>query len=697
MCGIIGYAGREDGPAVGDVLVTGLTGLEYRGYDSAGIAVVDDALSVYKREGEVSALEAALEEAVADSAEGGAGSDGEDASSAEGSAGSAGEDASSTDGHASSAEAFDGAAGIGHTRWSTHGPPSDENAHPHTDCTGRVAVVHNGIIENYAPLKDALIEAGHRFESETDTEVLAHLIEAALDGELAAVLEGVGGESVAGEPSGERSRTDGGQADGQRTDGGRAVDPGDDGETTTRSPGTHAAAFRRAVACLEGSYAVAAVFAGDGTIHAARHESPLVCGVGDDGHYLASDVPAFIEYTDRVIYLDDGEFATVSQDGVAVTGTDGAPVDVEIETIPWDPEDAGKSGYDHYMLKEINEQPASIRSCLRGRVEELSGSIAIPELDGIARPAWVQFVACGTSYHAALYGAQLLRETGVPAQAFLASEYSTERVPVPEDTLVIGVTQSGETADTLRALREAIRAGAETLAVTNVVGSSATRECDHTMYIRAGPEIGVAATKTFASQQVALAMVAHVLGTGGTDRASREIVESLRAIPDGIQRVLDESRAREIAAAYVDADAYFFVGRGLDAPVALECALKMKEITYKHAEGFPAGELKHGPLALVTEETPVFAAITGDDAQVAKTLGTVKEVQARGAPVVAVTDRVGMVESVADAVLAVPAISRELTPVLANVQLQLVSYWTANRLGRSIDKPRNLAKSVTVE
>ncbi|AGB17440.1 glucosamine--fructose-6-phosphate aminotransferase, isomerizing [Halovivax ruber XH-70] len=644
MCGIIGYTGADDGEQVCDVLLSGLSGLEYRGYDSAGLAVADRSIAIHKCEGEVTALEAALPDG-----------------------------------------SVDGAAGIGHTRWSTHGPPSDVNAHPHTDCTGRIAVVHNGIIENYRDLREALSAAGHSFESETDTEVVPHLLEAALDGDLDDVVRRtttVSSDDLAtadADVAGSTAVADGeaAEADGDSVD-----------ATTVRE-----AAFRRTVACLEGSYAVAAVFAGDETVYAARHESPLVLGIGEAGHYLASDVPAFIEYTDRVIYLDDGEYARVTPDRVVVTDERGRVVDADIETIEWDAEDAGKSGYDHYMLKEIHEQPAAIRGCLRERVEELTGSIELPELTALARPARVQFVACGTSYHAALYGAQLLRDHGIAAQAFLASEYGADRVPVPAGTLVVGVTQSGETADTMRALREAAATGATTLAVTNVVGSSAAREADHVVYIRAGPEIGVAATKTFASQQVALAMVARVLAGSETQSA----VESLRAIPDGIQQVLDESLAREVAETYLGAEAYFFIGRGLDAPVAREGALKMKEITYKHAEGFAAGELKHGPLALVTEETPVFATITGDDDAVAKTLGNVREVRARNAPVIAVTDRPETAGADATHVLPVPPLGRELTPVLANVQLQLVSYWSANLLGRSIDKPRNLAKSVTVE
>ncbi|NKE36519.1 glutamine--fructose-6-phosphate transaminase (isomerizing) [Natronococcus sp. JC468] len=595
MCGIIGYTGTND--AI-DVLLTGLSGLEYRGYDSAGVALVDEAVDVYKREGEVSALESALPEGP-----------------------------------------VPGATGLGHTRWSTHGPPSDANAHPHTDETGQIAVVHNGIIENYQELRDELTARGHVFESETDTEVIPHLIEERLEVGL-----------------------------------------------------DHGPAFREAIARLEGSYAIAAVFADSDTVYAARHESPLVIGLGDEGQYLASDVPAFIEYTDQVIYLEDGEFATLTPETVTVSDETGAVVEPVVNEIAWDPEDAGKGSYEHYMKKEIHEQSRAIQDCLRGRVDPETNHILLEELADLELPATVQLVACGTSYHAARYGARLLREHGIAAQTFLASEYRAETVPVDEETLVIGVTQSGETADTMRALREANGAGAVTLALTNTVGSSAARECDHVCYIRAGPEIGVAATKTFASQQVALALVAGVLA----ETAEPAFLQGLAELPAQIQTVLENSQAQALADAYVDSDAYFFIGREYTAPVALEGALKMKEITYKHAEGFAAGELKHGPLALVTERTPVFALLT-EGSRLEKTLGNVKEVQARGAPVIAVTDAPQTVERYVDHVLEVPSTHPYLTPILANIQLQLASYWLANRLGRSIDKPRNLAKSVTVE
>ena len=599
MCGIIGYRREDGGNRVIDVLMNGLDRLEYRGYDSAGIAIANRQIVTEKREGELSALRQALD-----------------------------------------GQFPKGRLGVGHTRWSTHGRPSDRNAHPHQDCTGDVAVVHNGIIENYRPIRDELEEAGHRFESETDTEVIPHLIEMYLE-------EGVEPES----------------------------------------------AFRRAVDRLEGSYAIVAIIE-DAPDHlfGARHESPLIVGLGEAGTYLASDVPAFIDHTDRVIYLEDDEFVTVGPEGTHITDVNGTSINKSVGSIDWSPEDAGKSGYPHYMLKEIHEQPTAIRTCLRNRVEELSRRIAIPELDAINVDDGVHFVGCGTSYHAALYGARLLQERGIDAQCFLASEYDSDVIPIPRSKTVIGVTQSGETADTLRALREANRSGADTLAVTNVMQSSAVRECDHVMYIRAGPEIGVAATKTFVSQVISLAMLVSVV-TGST---SKSMTRQLRQLPDQVQQVLDHSTAKQIADTYLDADAYFFIGRHWNVPVTLEGALKMKEITYKHAEGFAAGELKHGPLALVTEQTPVFATVTAGCAP-ERTLGNVKEVEARNAPVIAVTDVPDRVRHYADAILEVPQAGERLTPVLANVQLQLVAYWVANELGRDIDKPRNLAKSVTVQ
>jgi glucosamine--fructose-6-phosphate aminotransferase (isomerizing) len=600
MCGIIGYVGDADETL--SVLLDGLSNLEYRGYDSAGVAVGGDGLRVEKRAGQLDALEAALD-----------------------------------------GTSVSGPVGIAHTRWSTHGPPTDENAHPHTDERGRVAVVHNGIIENYRDLRDELEREGVTFASETDTEVVPHLIARELRGGL---------------------------------------DP--------------EAAVRAATDRLAGSYALAVVVAGTDALFAVRHDSPLVLGVGEGEAFVASDVPAFLERTRDVAYLDDDEFVRLDGGGWTVTDADGTTVEKEVRTVEWEAEQTGKSGYDHYMLKEIHEQPVSLRQCISGRVDELDGRITVEELDDLGTPETVQFVACGTSYHAALYGAQLLRAAGIPSNAYYAHEYATAPAPVSGGDLVVGVTQSGETADTLSALREAGGRGAETLALTNVVGSTAARESDHVVYIRAGPEIGVAATKTFSSQLVGLNLLAARLADRGVERR-RDLVDELRGVPSDVQAVLDESNAAAVVEEFVDADAFFFLGRGLDYPVALEGALKFKEITYEHAEGFAAGELKHGPLALVTANTPVFAVITGDGEAARKTLGNVKEVEARDAPVVVVTDGAAEAGQYADHVLEIPRTDERLAPLLANVQLQLVAYHMAARLDRAIDKPRNLAKSVTVE
>jgi glucosamine--fructose-6-phosphate aminotransferase (isomerizing) len=535
-----------------------------------------------------------------------------------------------------------GTYGIGHTRWSTHGPPTDRNAHPHTDESGRVAVVHNGIIENYATLKAELEETGVTFTSDTDTEVVPHLIA-------------------------------------------RALDAGDDPES----------AFHNTVDRLEGSYAIAAIIEGSETIYAARQGSPLVVGVGEDCTYLASDVPAFVDHTRDVVFLEDGQRVIATPTGYTILDTDRQPVEMAVQTVSYTAEETGKSGYDHYMLKEIHEQPTALRQCFSGRADALDGTITLEEVDEIPQPNAVQFVACGTSYHAALYGAAILREMGIPAEAYLASEYALSPPPLSLGTLVVGITQSGETADTLAALRDAKSRGVSTLALTNTVNSTAARECDHAVYIRAGPEIGVAATKTFSSQLVGCNLLAEELVDGPRDL--RPLIESLRDLPDDVQSILDSSRAEELVEEYADSDAYFFIGRGTNVAVALEGALKCKEISYEHAEGFPAGELKHGPLALVTPETPVFAVVTGDDERAQKTLGNIKEVQARGAPVIAVTDGESDAAEIADETLMIPETSERAAPVLANVQLQLFSYHLADALGRPIDKPRNLAKSVTVE
>ncbi len=601
MCGITARVGP--GNALDELLV-GLENLEYRGYDSAGVAVKNgNGLAVCKREGTVSRLKERL------------------------------------DGRRPSGE-----LGLGHTRWSTHGPPSDGNAHPHTDCRGTVAVVHNGIIDNYDDLRAELRERGHEFTSDTDTEVVPHLVEEHL-------------------------------AAGRRPE----------------------AAFRRAVDRLAGSYALAMIVDGTDAVYATRRDSPLVLGVGEESYYLASDVPAFLEYTDTVVYLQDDEVAVVEPEGYRITDGRGGTVHRRPETVEWSAEEVEKGRFDHYTLKEIHEQPTALTRTVEGRVDPASGEVDLEALPpgSLADVEHVQFVACGTSYHAALYARRLLVERGVPAEVCRAGEYATGAVPVREGTLVVGVTQSGETADTLAALRKADDAGARTLAVTNTVGSTAARECDDALFIRAGPEIGVAATKTFSSQVGTLLLLAGRLvadrGTEGTFPTA-----ALASLPSNVRSVLDRSGAPRVVRRHLDRESYFFIGRGIAHPVALEGALKFKEISYEHAEGFSSSQLKHGPLALVTPETTVFAVFTGRHDE--KTLHNVEEVRARGGPVVAVASEADDdVDAVADEVLRFPDVPPDVAGVLANVQLQLVAYHAADLLDRPIDKPRNLAKSVTVE
>jgi glucosamine--fructose-6-phosphate aminotransferase (isomerizing) len=606
MCGIIGYFGEEQALPI---LTEGLSNLEYRGYDSAGIALQQsDGLDVYKRAGELSALRAVLP------------------------------------------ESSPATGGIGHTRWSTHGKPTDANAHPHTDESGDVAVVHNGIIENYDALKSELTERGHTFTSETDTEVVPHLVE-------------------------------------------ERVSAGD----------SLVEAVQHLAGRLSGSFAICVVADGHDGVVAAREDSPLVVGPAENGTFLASDVTAFLEHTRKVSYVQDGDVVHVTDDG-ATTYVEGDVADREVEEIEWEAEAAEKGGYDHYMLKEIHEQPQALRQALSGRVDEMKGEVDL-EVDlpteYLQSVEEIQFVAAGTSYHAGLYAAQLFEEYGdVRTSVEIASEYEFGGGRDPWRTLVVAVTQSGETADTLSALRKAKRAGARTLAVTNTLGSTVTREADDAVFIRAGPEIGVAATKTFCSQVATMALVAvHVGRRRGEISSSeaRSLLADVRGLPGAVQQALDaEADVREAAEAYADGDAFFFIGRRLGAPVALEGALKLKEISYDHAEGFPAGELKHGPLALVTSNTPVLAVLTeGSNAK--ETLNNVKEVESRGAPVLGcVSGAVGDAEKFVDEVFPVPELG-EMEPLVANVYFQLFSYYVADSKGRSIDKPRNLAKSVTVE
>ena len=604
MCGITAYVGSDD--AVSDLLTT-LTNLEYRGYDSAGVALLNGSgLDVRKREGETDRLKAAVAE-----------------------------------------RPPSGHIGIGHTRWSTHGPPSDANAHPHTDCRGRVAVVHNGIIENYEAIRDDLTRRGHEFTSDTDSEVVPHLI----------------AERLAA---------------------------GHDPEV----------AFRESIDRLEGSYAIAALVEGEPAVYATRRGSPLVVGLGEATNYLASDVPAFLEFTDRVIHLEDGDIAVVHPDDVRVTDTDGHPVQRTPQTVEWTDGDADKSGYNHYMHKEIHEQPVALRQTIRGRTDPTDDGVVFEEFPpGTFEDVRdVVFVACGTSYHAALYGQAMLRSRGIPATAALASEFATEPHPVDEGTLVVAVTQSGETADTLAAMRAVADTPARTFAVTNVVGSTAAREADDALFIRAGPEIGVAATKTFSSQVATLGLLAERMRLDRDAGATPDeaFLTGLQSIPGAVESILADHRAERVANTYGGMESYFFIGRGVGYPVALEGALKFKEITYEHAEGFAAGELKHGPLALVTDESVVTAVFTGRNDE--KTLHNVREVQSRGAPVVAIApESATEVKRAADETIEIPDAHPELSGLLSNVVLQLFSYHAAELRGRPIDKPRNLAKSVTVE
>ncbi|WP_332899985.1 glutamine--fructose-6-phosphate transaminase (isomerizing) [Haladaptatus sp. CMSO5] len=605
MCGIIARIGSDD--AFDDIL-TGLENLEYRGYDSAGIAIQNGTgIKIRKEAGEISELKNLIGN-----------------------------------------NAPNGNVGIGHTRWSTHGEPTQDNAHPHEDCTGDIAVVHNGIIENYEALRNELKAKGHTFTSQTDTEVIPHLIEEF-------------------------------KADGLTTD----------------------EAFRQTIRKLEGSYAIAMLPEGEKKIYTARQGSPLVVGLNDGEYYIASDVPAFLDFTDKVMFVEEGDVVIVNEAGVEVTDLAGNPIERDVEEVDWDAEDAEKDGYDHYMQKEIFTQPEALSKTIKGRVDVENEQVTLEDFPAgaFSDVDHIQFVACGTSYHAAMYGAHQLSEGGVHAQPFLGSEYNGQSELLTEDSLVIAVTQSGETADTMSALRLAKERGARTLAVTNVVGSSAAREADDALFIRAGPEIGVAATKTFSSQAVTLTLLAERIledVDGGEPTADRkELLRGIEELPRHLDQVLETTRAEQLMADYVDDESFFFIGRGLGHPTALEGALKFKEITYEHAEGFAAGELKHGPLALVTDKTPVFAILTGEKDE--KTIQNAEEAAARGAPVITVGKEPSAEIEVADAHLAVPDTHPKLSALLSNVHLQLLSYHMAATLERSIDKPRNLAKSVTVE
>jgi glucosamine--fructose-6-phosphate aminotransferase (isomerizing) len=608
MCGIVGYVGPQDATPI---LLEGLRKLEYRGYDSAGLAVVNGrGVEIAKEAGRLSELEAQV-----------------------------------------LASPPSGRLGIAHTRWATHGPPTQLNAHPHLSCDGRIGLVHNGIIENAAALKERLVAAGHVFRSGTDTEVLAHLIEEHYEGDLEA-------------------------------------------------------AVRAALTRVEGTYGLAVVHGDEpDRIVAARMGSPLLIGLAPDAQYLASDAAAIVGHTRRVIYLEDGEMAVITAAGYKTTDLRNTHVDKRISEISWDVKEIQKGGYPHFMLKEIHEQPESLRNAMRGRLVLTDGTAHLGGLnltdEELGRIDRIVITACGTSWHAALVGEYMLEEaTGIPVEVEYASEFRYRNPIVGPRTLVVVISQSGETADTQMAMREARRKGAKALGIINVVGSTIAREADGGIYLHAGPEIGVASTKAFTSQIVVLALLTLYLGRRRLLSAERgrEIALAMDRLPDQVSEILArEDEIRGLARLFSDATNALYLGRGYNFPVALEGALKLKEISYIHAEGYPAAEMKHGPIALIDENMPVVV-LAIRDAVYQKVISNIQEVKARGGRIVAVAnDANGELRGLADHIVTVPQTLDLLTPVLTAIPLQLLAYHIAVLRGCDVDRPRNLAKSVTIE
>jgi glucosamine--fructose-6-phosphate aminotransferase (isomerizing) len=609
MCGIVGYTGPR---AAGPILLEGLRRLEYRGYDSAGIALVTESgeLFVEKRAGKLVNLRTALLDRTPNAG-----------------------------------------IGLAHTRWATHGRPNDLNAHPHVDCTGSITVIHNGIIENFRELRDGLESRGHVLSSDTDTEALAHLVEEAYAGDLAD-------------------------------------------------------AVRTALAQVEGAYAVAVMHRGEpDRLVGARQNVPLVVGIGDGEAFLASDVAAILAHTDRVIFLADGDVVDLRPTQVTITAVDGTPRERSVTRVDWTPEAAEKGGFAHFMLKEIHEQPQALRQCLAGRLgpADTVRTDELADMAGLlANVDRVEFVACGSASYASLVGAAALQEwTGLPARVTVGSEFRYSPPPLGPRTLVIAVTQSGETADTIAPTRLARERGCPVIAVTNTVGSVITREADAVLYLQAGPEVAVAASKTFTTQVLTLVLVAAQIARirGTLDRGTEaQLVRDLRALPDAAQRALDAAGGVDaIARRYVGSRGFMFVGRGYTYPTAMEGALKLKEVSYLHAEGYAAGELKHGPISLLDAECPLVAVATRS-AVYEKLVSNIMEGRARDARVIAVaTEGDDQVERFADDVLWVPPTHETLGPILAIIPLQLFAYHAAVARGTDVDQPRNLAKSVTVE
>ena len=609
MCGIVGYIGSRE---TARVLIDGLKRLEYRGYDSAGIAVFHRGkIEIRRKEGKLAKLEELI-----------------------------------------GRETFDGKVGIGHTRWATHGRPSDENAHPHK--AGKVAVVHNGIIENYLPLKEILKGKGHVFTSETDTEIISHLIDEFMH-EGYSSLEAV----------------------------------------------------RIALDKIKGSYALGILFEGEeGHLIAARKESPLVIGLGKEEYFIASDVPPVLPYTRDFIFMEDGEVALLSFEGVKVVDIKGKEVSKEPKRIHWNPLMAEKGGYKHFMLKEIFEQPRAVIDTIRGRLSEEKGDAVFGDVhfdpNFLKKIQRINLIACGTSYHAALVGKFLIEDfCRIPVDVDIGSEFRYRNPIIKPDHFLVAISQSGETADTLAALREAKRKGATTLAICNVVESSLAREADHVIYTHAGPEIGVASTKTFVTQLVILFLlglrIGRELGVLSSEKG-KTLIEELVKLPHLMEELLKGSHeVAKIARKYLHVRDFLYLGRGISYPIALEGALKLKEISYVHAEGYPAGEMKHGPIALIDQEMPVVVLATKNDVY-EKVISNIEEVKAREGKIIALASQSDqeIVEKVDD-VITIPETHPSLTPILLTIPLQLLAYYMADFKGTDVDQPRNLAKSVTVE
>ena len=611
MCGIIGYVGTRD---VVPVLLGGLKKLEYRGYDSAGIAVVNDhGVEVVRAEGKLANLEAKLKNAP-----------------------------------------LSGHFGMGHTRWATHGKPNENNAHPHRDCTGKIVVIHNGIIENFLPLKQQLQAAGHVFKTETDTEVVAHLIEAKM-----------------------------------------------------KSGTKFLEAAKKTLKELEGHYALV-MFNGDepGTIIAAKQGPPLVVGLGEGENLVASDVAPLLAYTRDIIYLEDGEYVIANDKEVHVFNAKDEPADRPPKRILWDAVMAEKEGYRHYMLKEIHEQPRAVRDTFTGRMFEESGEIFFNDLqftkEEWARIRKVHIIACGTSWHSALVGKFLLEDAArIPIEVDYGSEYRYRNPIVDDTTLVIGVTQSGETADTIAGMQEAKAKGARLITICNVIAAAATRMSDGVIYTNAGPEIGVASTKAFTTQLTAFFLLALYIRQlrGENPDDLRYAMHELRVIPHKIETILktQEKHIEELAHKYSKSQDFLYLGRGVHYPIALEGALKLKEISYIHAEGYPAGEMKHGPIALIDENLPVVAVATHTPVY-EKVVSNLQEVKARDGKLIVICDEHDeAMKKFADDVIEIPWTIEPLQPILSVVPMQLLAYYIALKRGCDVDQPRNLAKSVTVE